>query len=103
MIIVIAGAFFGPLFGLFLLGTLVPRANAAGARIGLGAGLLSLAIIFPTSLSPWWYGAFTCIPTFVMGLLASYFFPPPAVEQVDGLIVVPWRTPEAATPKVGVT
>jgi SSS family transporter len=87
IIIRISGAFFGPLLGLFLLGTCVRRANARGAMIGLAAGLLSLVLIFPTSLSSWWYGAFTCLPTLVVGALASLLFPPPPADKVHGLLV----------------
>jgi SSS family solute:Na+ symporter len=86
----LSGAMFGPLLGLFLLGALAPRANAAGAAIGLLAGLLSLAAIFPTNLAFWWYGAFTCLPTLLVGFLASFLFPPPAENQVRGF-VVRWR------------
>jgi SSS family transporter len=87
IIIRISGAFFGPLLGLFLLGACVPRANAQGALLGLAAGLLSLAIIFPSPISPWWYGAFTCLPTLTAGAIASLLFPPPPKEKVSGLIV----------------
>jgi SSS family transporter len=71
----IAGAFFGPLFGLFLLGMLMPRANSEGALAGLVAGLLALALIFPTNVASWWYGLFTFVPTFVLGAVVSLFFP----------------------------
>jgi Na+/proline symporter len=57
----IAGAFFGPLFGLFLLGMLMPRANSQGAMAGLAAGLLMLVVIFPTNIASWWYGLFTFV------------------------------------------
>lgn len=84
----ISGAFFGPLLGLFVLAALVPRANAAGALIGLAAGLLTLVLIFPypERIDAWWYGAFTCLPTLIVGWLASLFFPPPPPEKVRGLV-----------------
>jgi SSS family transporter len=89
IIIRISGAFFGPLFGLFLLAALVRRANASGALIGLAAGLVSLAVIFPfpDRIDAWWYGAFTCLPTLMVGSFASLFFPPPAPEKLRGLTV----------------
>lgn len=90
IIIRISGAFFGPLLGLFLLAALLPRANAAGAAIGLLAGLLSLVLIFPTAIAPWWYGALTCLPTLLVGFLASYLFPPPPADKVRGLVTT-WR------------
>jgi SSS family solute:Na+ symporter len=94
IIIRISGALYGPLLGLFLLGTCVPRANARGAHFGLAAGLVSLALVFPSPVSPWWYGAFTCLPTLVVGILASFFFPPPAEEKVLGLTVIQRRPSE---------
>jgi SSS family transporter len=83
----LSGALFGPLLGLFLLGALVPRANAAGAAAGLLAGLVSLALVFPTEVSSWWYGALTCLPTLLVGFLASLLFPPPAEDKVRGCVV----------------
>jgi SSS family transporter len=97
IIIKLSGAFFGPLLGLFLVGMLVPRANAAGAGIGLLAGAISLALVNQTSISPWWYGAFTCVPTFVVGVLASFCFPPPTPGQVEGL-TVRWGARRSETP-----
>jgi len=91
IIIKISGALFGPLLGVFLLGMLVPRANAAGALAGILAGVTALTVAVQTPLSPWWYGAVTCVPTLVGGALASLFFPPPPAEKVIGLVVVPWR------------
>ena len=87
IIIRLSGALFGPLLGLFLLGALVPRANAAGAAAGLLAGLASLAAIFPTAITPWWYGALTCLPTLLVGFLASLLFPPPVEDKVRGFVV----------------
>jgi len=91
IIITISGALFGPLLGVFLLGMLVPRANARGALIGVAAGGLGLAAALWTSLSPWWFGAVTCVPTIAVGALASFLFPPPPADKVNGLIVVPHR------------
>lgn len=91
IIIKISGALFGPLLGVFLLGMLVPRANAGGALIGVGAGVSCLLAVLLTSLSHWWYGAVTCVPTVAVGALASLLFPAPPAEKVDGLIVVPSR------------
>ncbi|MBI3821381.1 MAG: hypothetical protein HY289_01730 [Planctomycetes bacterium] len=86
IIIRISGAFFGPLLGLFVLGVAVRRANAQGAQIGLATGVVSLTLIFPTEINAWWYGAFTCIPTLVVGAFASLLFPAPPTEKVQGLV-----------------
>ena len=85
IIIRISGAFFGPLLGLFVLGAAVRRANAPGALIGLIAGGVSLVLIFPTDITPWWYGAFTCIPTLAVGAISSLLFPAPPTAKVQGL------------------
>jgi SSS family transporter len=87
IIIRISGALFGPLLGLFVLGALVRRANAPGALIGLAAGIISLVAIFRTPINAWWYGAFTCIPTLVVGACASLFFPAPPADKVQGLLL----------------
>jgi Na+/proline symporter len=87
IIMKIAGAFLGLLFGLYLMGLLVPRANTGGAVVGLVAGVLCLAVAWGfLQVAGWWYGAFTCIPVFVCGSLASLLFPPPGREQRRGLV-----------------
>jgi SSS family transporter len=87
IIIRISGAFFGPLLGLYLLGATVRRANAPGALIGLAAGVAALVAIFPTPINAWWYGAFTCLPTLIVGACASLFFPAPPAAKVQGLLL----------------
>src|SRR5262249_30457251 len=87
IIIRVSGAVFGPLLGLFVLGAASARANAPGALIGLAAGGLSLALIFPSEIGVWWYGAFTCVPTLVVGWLSSLFFPAPPLEKVRLLLL----------------
>jgi Na+/proline symporter len=87
IIVRLSGALFGPLLGVFLLGAAFKRANAQGAAIGLLAGIASLAVIFPTDISFFWYGAFTCIPTLLVGMAASLAFPPPDEKHVRGLVI----------------
>ena len=83
----IAGSFLGLLLGVFLMGMLVRRANTAGAAVGLAAGALCLALVWTrTDISAWWYGAYTCLPTFGVGVLASYLFRPPRPDQLKGLV-----------------
>jgi len=86
MITTIASTFLGLLLGVYLLGLLVPRANGAGALIGLLAGAATLgAVILWTHVPHWWYGAFTCFPALLVGWLASYAFDPPRPEQMRGV------------------
>jgi SSS family transporter len=87
IIIRISGALFGPLLGLFVLGAAVRRANARGALIGLAAGGVSLALIFPSEINAWWYGAFTCLPTLAVGAGASLLFPAPPAGKTEGLVL----------------
>lgn len=71
IIMKIAGTLMGPLLGVFLLGMMVAKANARGAALGLGAGMLTILVLMPTDVSHWWYGAAGCLPTIVVGAAAS--------------------------------
>jgi SSS family transporter len=87
MITTIASTFLGLLLGVYLLGFLVPRANAAGASWGLVAGAGTLAaVLLGTDVPHWWYGAFTCFPALLVGWLASYAYDPPRAEQMRGVV-----------------
>ncbi len=78
IISMIASTSLGILLGIYLLGMLVRRANLGGVLIGFAAGLLCLAIVWiVTDIPTWWFGAFTIVPTFVVGAIASRFFPAP--------------------------
>lgn len=105
IIAVVAGAFLGLLFAVFLMGMLIPRANTAGAVVGLAAGAVSLAFVWTqTDIQGWWFGAYTCLPTFGVGVLASYLFAPPRPEQMQGLVYSSYRTQDvAATPNTPVS
>ncbi|MHC4179397.1 MAG: sodium:solute symporter family transporter [Planctomycetota bacterium] len=93
IISIIAGSFLGLLLGVFLMGMLVSRANTAGAITGLCAGAASLAFVWTqTDIHGWWYGAYTCLPTFGVGVLASYIFRPPRPDQLKGLACKPRPT-----------
>jgi SSS family solute:Na+ symporter len=80
---VVAGTLLGALMAVFLLGMFAPRANARGVSIGLVAGAASLlAVLLATDVPRWWYGAFTVVPTLVVGLAASHLFAPPTTEAL---------------------
>ncbi|HVR36619.1 MAG TPA: sodium/solute symporter [Methylomirabilota bacterium] len=82
MINTIAGTTLGMLLAVYLLGLFVPWANGGGVMTGFGAGLLSLALAWTlTDVPRWWMGAFTTVPVFVVGMVASRWFarPPEAV------------------------
>jgi SSS family solute:Na+ symporter len=96
IIIKISGALFGPLLGVFLMGMFFPRANSGGAMIGLVAGAAALTAAMLTPISPWWYGALTCVPTVVVGTAASFLFPAPPADKVHELTVSAWHVPDLA-------
>ena len=85
---VIAGTSLGTLLAVYLLGMFVPRANLPGALIGLASGLVCLTLVWAlTDVPSWWLGAFTIVPTFVVGALASLLFPPaPGSSLRDTLV-----------------
>lgn len=71
MIMKIAGMFFGLQLGIFLLGMSVKRATTYSAMTGLAAGIIGLVMTFVFDISHWWYGAITCVPTYLVGVAAS--------------------------------
>jgi SSS family solute:Na+ symporter len=85
IIAIIAGTALGLLLAMYLLGMFMPRANLSGVLAGLAAGLAGLAVVaLFTEVPNWWYGAFTIVPTFVVGALASLLFPPPLESALKG-------------------
>jgi solute:Na+ symporter, SSS family len=111
--------------GFFMLGFVSNRVNWQGAAIGLGAGVL--AIIWNTAshfavtasgievtgyfylgLEPWLPLAFRVHPflinvvsnivVFVVGLIASLFFPKPQIEELQGMT---WWTRKMESPTSG--
>ena len=88
IISVVAGTSLGALLAIYLLGMLVPRANLAGALIGLAAGLICLVLARAfVDVPSWWLGAFTIFPTFVVGALASFLFPAPAQDALKDTLL----------------
>ncbi len=82
----IAGAFLGNLLAVFTLGILSRRANAMGMVFGIGAGFVGTIGAVILDVHGWWYGAWSCIPAFAIGLVASYFWPQPTAERLEGLM-----------------
>jgi len=83
----ITGTFLGLLLGVYLLGMFVPRANTGGTWLGVASGIACLAAVAAaTEVPAWWYGACACLPTVVVGTLASFAFAPPRADQLQGLV-----------------
>ena len=79
IITAIAGTCLGMLLGVYLLGMFVSRSNLPGVLIGFVAGVVCLVIVWiGTDIPKWWFGAFTIVPTFAVGAIASLFFDPPS-------------------------
>jgi SSS family transporter len=85
---VIAGTSLGMLLAVYLLGIFVPRANLAGVLAGLAAGLICLALVWGR-VPNWWYGAFTIVPTFITGTVASLLFAPPPESMLKDTLL--WK------------
>jgi solute:Na+ symporter, SSS family len=67
---------FGSLLGLFLLGTLDRKATAAGALIGMFAGLATVLCIWKfTPIAYTWYVLIGSLTTFAVGVGARYIVP----------------------------
>lgn len=65
---------FGSLLGLFLLGTLNRRATAAGALVGMFAGLATILYVWQyTAIAYTWYVLIGALVTFLLGSLISKF------------------------------
>jgi sodium-coupled monocarboxylate transporter 8/12 len=82
----IMGLFGGPLLGIFFLGVLSRRANGSGALIGAVGGAIAGGLVafsgklFSYGISFVWIAFSAASVTFILGRLASWFFPAPSPE-----------------------
>jgi SSS family transporter len=89
IITAIAGTSLGMLLAIYLLGMLMQRANLEGILIGLAAGLICLVLVWVyTDIPKWWFGAFTILPTFVAGAIASRCFPKPPESMLKDTLLI---------------
>jgi SSS family transporter len=95
IITAIAGTCLGMLLGVYLLGMFVSRSNLPGVLIGLAAGVVCLAVVWiGTDIPKWWFGAFTIVPTFAVGAIASLFFDPPSAAALKDTRFLCERDPD---------
>jgi Na+/proline symporter len=88
IIMAIAGTSLGMLLAIYLLGMLLPHTNLPGVLIGFTTGLICLALIWRlTDVPTWWFGAFAIIPTFIVGAIASLFFPKPPESALQNTLL----------------
>jgi SSS family transporter len=84
IITTIAGTSLGMLLAIYLLGMFMPHVNLPGVLTGLITGLICLALTWIlTDIPKWWFGAFTIVPTFIAGAIASIFFPKPSESALE--------------------
>jgi solute:Na+ symporter, SSS family len=82
----VVGLFMGVLGGLFVLGTLFPRANTCGAWLGAVAGAIATYLVWQfTQLHGFLYSAIGIVTCVLVGSAGSYLMPPP--EGVDQLCI----------------
>lgn len=93
VLMVIAGTFLGILLGVFLLGMLIRRASTCGAIVGFICGVFCVGLSMCAEIGELWYGAIACVPTFVVGAIASYLSVPPDSKKTKGLVVA-WPSSE---------
>lgn len=86
----ISNFFGGSLVGVFLLGMLVPRANANGALAGMLGGLIVVLLVSAlTRVAGMWFGAVSALSAFGIGCLASLFSPAPAAATRMLVVGIP--------------
>jgi SSS family transporter len=109
ILLAIAGASFGLLLSVLLLGMFCSRANVRGATAGMIAGVIVFCFIrlYTNMVSAgnlqwlgsfaeirnntWWDGIFTTVTSLTVGLSVSYLTPPPPVEKLGDLLLLTER------------
>jgi SSS family solute:Na+ symporter len=106
ILLAIAGASFGLLLSVLLLGMFCSRANVVGVTAGMTAGVavfcfirLYTKFVAVDSLqwlgnfaeirnNTWWDGLFTTVTALTVGLVVSYITKPPPVEKLGDLLLL---------------
>jgi SSS family transporter len=87
----------GSCAGAYTLGMFTRRANWQGTAIGIvSATLVTLLCWIFGLVHPYFYLAIAIVSSIVIGYLASYLFPPPSREQIEGLTMFDRRDAQAS-------
>lgn len=83
----IRNLFGGSLVGVFVMGLVSPRANAAGAFWGIVVSFAATAALaFATRVSWMWYGVFGSVTSWLVGMAVSWSTGRPGERNLDGLV-----------------
>jgi Na+/proline symporter len=109
ILLAIAGASFGLLLSVLLLGMFCARANVVGVSAGMTAGVAVFCFIrlytkfasddalrwlgsfAEIKNNTWWDGLFTTVAALTVGLCVSYLTKPPPVEKLGDLLLLAER------------
>ncbi|MBT4692280.1 MAG: hypothetical protein HOB73_02940 [Planctomycetaceae bacterium] len=109
ILLAIAGASFGLLLSVLLLGMFCARANVLGVTAGMIAGVVVFCFIriytkfaaaddlhwlgsfADIKNNTWWDGLFTTVTALLVGLIVSYLTKPPPVEKLGDLLLLTER------------
>ncbi|MBT3890886.1 MAG: sodium/solute symporter [Planctomycetaceae bacterium] len=109
ILLAIAGASFGLLLSVLLLGMFCSRANVVGVTVGMSAGvgvfcfvrlytkfastdaLLWMGTFAEIKNNTWWDGLFTTVTALTVGLGVSYLTKPPPIDKLGNLLLLTER------------
>ncbi len=87
------GLFGGSFAGAYSLGMFTKRANWQGTAIGIiAATVLTIVCWFFSLVHPFFYLAIAIAASITIGYIASYLFPAPRPEQLNGLTIYDKRS-----------
>ena len=95
----LVGLFGGSFGGAYTLGMFTRRANWQGVLIGMIASfIITFAVWWQHLVHPFLYLAVSILVSIVVGYVASFFFPAPSDEQIEGLTILTPKRKKTAAP-----
>ncbi len=95
----LVGLFGGSFGGAYTLGMFTRRANWQGVIIGMILSfIITFAVWWAQLVHPFLYLAVSILVSIVVGYVASFFFPAPSEEQIEGLTILTPKRKKAAVP-----